>query len=268
MATVAQGQSIRLDVQFINKANQLADPDDLELSIYNPANVLVVDGATVGVETGDITKTGVGRYYYDLTLASDAPTGTYVATWNGEIEGDSFEKDDVFPVVLAGTSIAAENVLFETDKKIKNAALLRTYLKDRDSRNYAFENDEISLFLDGALADVNAWPTFTSYNWTTVPDDWIHLVAMGGQVMALYAQALIEAGREFQITDNGIQFNPPGVSSAMQSIAGTLVQGYTERKEKVKYNIKPDPRGIGTYRVLAVNPYLIRLRHLREKRIV
>lgn len=268
MATVAQGQSIRLDVQFINKANQLVDPDNLTLSVYNPANTLVVDGATVGVDTGDITNVNVGRYYYDLTLSATAPVGTYIATWVGSIEGDSFEKDDVFSVVLSGTDIAAANVFFETEKKLKVSALLRAYLKDRDSRNYAFENDEISLFLDGSLSDINAWPTFTSYDWVTVPFDWMHLLAMGGQVMALYAQALIEAGREFQITDNGIQFNPPGLSSAMTTIAGSLVQQYTERKEKLKYNIKPEPRGIGTYRVLAVNPYLIRLRHLREKRIV
>ncbi len=268
MATVAQGQSIRLDVQFLNKANQLVDPDDLELSVFNPANTLVVDGAVVGVSVGDITNINVGRYYYDLTLASNAPAGTYIVTWAGVIEGNSFEKDDIFSVVLAGTSIAAANVFFETDKKIRVAALLRTYLKDRDARNYAFENDEVSLFLDGALSDINAWPTFTSYDWLTVPGDWMHLLAMGGQVMALYAQTLIEAGREFQITDNGIQFNPPGLSSAMQSIAATLVQQYAERKEKLKYNIKPEPRAVGTYRVLAVNPYLIRLRHLREKRIV
>ena len=38
------------------------------------------------------------------------------------------------------------------------------------------------------------------------------ILVEGATLYALASQALIERGREFQITDNGLNFNPPTVS--------------------------------------------------------
>lgn len=133
---------------------------------------------------------------------------------------------------------------------------------------WAFTEDEIDMQLETSLADFNAWPMFTCYTWDTVPQEFIGVIVLGAQVFSLFAQGLLESGREFTITDNGISFNPPQISGYMQTAASTLLQTYTEMKEKIKANLKPHPAGIGTFRVTSILPALTRLRHLRAKQII
>lgn len=268
MSTVKRLQSIRLDVTFHDVDKEITDPSSLVVSIYDPNNVAQVTEAEIGPLSSQIQWVGTGQYYFDYTVPAGGLEGTWIVRWGGVLSGKSFLKDDLFSVVSDITTIAAPGVVFENDTKLQFANTLRTYLKDRDPRNYAFQDEEIGVFLDGALADVNLWPTATNFNWDSVPQNWLHVVSVGGQVMALYAQSLIEAGREFTINDQGINFNPPPVHQAMLSVAQSLVQSYADLKERAKYHIKPGPAAIGTYRVLAINPMLARLRHLREKRIV
>ena len=86
--------------------------------------------------------------------------------------------------------------------------------------------------------------------------------------MALYAQGLLEQGREFTITDNGISFTPPGLGAYMQSTASAILAQYQKEKEDIKGNMKPAPHYLGTFRTLSVLPSFIRLKHLREKQII
>lgn len=132
---------------------------------------------------------------------------------------------------------------------------------------WAFQEDEVDMFLEASLADFNAEPTFTNFNWHDLEDRWLHVIALGAQVMALYAQGLIEAGREFVITDNGISFQPPAISGHMQSTASQLLSHYDQLKQRIKGNMKPRPQGVGLFQPLAIHPAFLRLRHLRERRL-
>lgn len=152
--------------------------------------------------------------------------------------------------------------------KDRTVAMLRVKLKDIVPECWAFSEDEIDMFLETSLSDFNATPTFTFFTWDTLPEIYLAIIAMGGHVWALYAQGLLEAGREFNITDNGIAFTPPQISGYMQTMASSILAAYTDLKEKIKANIKPGPAGIGTFRVLSLLPQLSRLRHLRSKQIV
>jgi hypothetical protein len=151
--------------------------------------------------------------------------------------------------------------------KNKCVAMTRVMLKDIDSSCWAFQEDEIDMFLEASLADFNAEPTFTNFNWHDLEDRWLHVIALGAQVMALYAQGLIEVGREFVITDNGISFQPPAISNYMQSTASQLLGHYDQLKQRIKSNMKPRPQGIGLFQPLAIHPAFLRLRHLRERRL-
>jgi|GEM_PF-5048658 len=133
---------------------------------------------------------------------------------------------------------------------------------------WAFSEDEIDMYLESALSDFNATPMFTRFQWHDLEDRWLHIISLGAQVFALFAQGLIEVGREFVITDNGISFQPPPISSHFQSTASTLLAHYQQNKELIKGNMKPTPSAVGVFTVLAINPMLTRLRHLRERRIV
>lgn len=151
--------------------------------------------------------------------------------------------------------------------KDKAHSLVRAMLKDTDPSCQAFTDDEIDMYLEGSLWAFNARPTFTAFLWDHMQDRWLDIIAKGATIWALYAQSLIEAGREFTITDNGISYTPPPVSDKIQSYASTLLQHYTAELTEIKSNFKPLPAAVGLFSVLDISPGLRRLRHLREKKI-
>jgi len=176
---------------------------------------------------------------------------------DGFWDGISYEDLCVIPITPRGQCI-----------KDRAAAMARAQLKDTDPTCWAFSEDEIDMYLESALSDFNATPMFTRFQWHDLEDRWLHILALGAQVFALFAQGLVEVGREFVITDNGISFQPPPISSHFQSTATTLLAHYQQNKELIKGNMKPTPSAVGVFTVLAINPMLTRLRHLRERRIV
>ena len=176
---------------------------------------------------------------------------------NGFWDGISNKESCVTPIGKRGQCM-----------KDKCVAMTRVRLKDIVPSCWAFGEDEIDMLLETSLSDFNAWPTFTCFTWDTLPDNFLGVIVLGAQIFGLFAQGMLEAGREFNVTDNGISFTPPQISGYMQTSASALLAHYTELREKIKANIKPSPGGIGTFRVMSVVPQLSRLRHLRSKQII
>ncbi|GAF93973.1 unnamed protein product, partial [marine sediment metagenome] len=87
-------------------------------------------------------------------------------------------------------------------------------------------------------------------------------------LLALAAQALIERGREFSITDSGVTYQPPAVSDMLNTQYSAQLADYKEKLKMIKCSMKPEPRGLGTFRVTAISPNFLRLRHLRERQIL
>ena len=151
--------------------------------------------------------------------------------------------------------------------KSKAYAMTRTMLRDSDGSCYAFSDDDIDMFLEQSLWAFNAKPTFTNFKWDNIQERWIDIITKGATIWALYAQGLIEAGREFVINENGVSFTPPPVSEKLHSYATSLLAHYEKELTEIKQNFKPLPAGIGQFSVLDISPALRRLRHLREKKI-
>jgi hypothetical protein len=70
MTLYQTGESLRLTATIVDTDGAAVDPTTTTISIKKP------DG-TMAVTDGAMTKSGVGSYYYDYTIASDA--GTYSA---------------------------------------------------------------------------------------------------------------------------------------------------------------------------------------------
>jgi len=94
------------------------------------------------------------------------------------------------------------------------------------------------------------------------------VIVEGAFILASAAKMLVEAGREFTLNDNGITLQPPQLSSVLNNELSAFLGPHIERLKQIKWSMKPAPVGIGTYRVLAVSPNFMRLRHLRQRRIV
>ena len=91
----------------------------------------------------------------------------------------------------------------------------------------------------------------------------------GATIMALSSQALVEKGRDFTISDGGISYQPPQLGDFLSSHYSQWLTAYRERLKFIKNSIRPGPRGFGTYTNVASGaPAFVRLRHLRQRRIV
>ena len=134
-----------------------------------------------------------------------------------------------------------------------------------------FSVDMLVTFLAIQLWEFNQIAHFTEF---TFDDDvFINqfgaILVQGATIWALASKALIERGREFQISDNGIQFTPPTVSELMNTQWNAELTNHTEKLKQIKASLKPGPLGLGTLTVtVARNPLLSQLRHRRARIII
>jgi len=169
-----------------------------------------------------------------------------------------------------------KRIIDECELEILNDLIcqMRAELKDSNTSCYAFSAAELSAFLDAALSEFNGTPTFTNFTWKSIDLRRFRFIIVEGAVLlALGAQVLIEAGREFTITENGINFNPAQVSAALQNQFTARFTQYKNDLLFIKDHFRASPAAVLNYQSLLVNdgilgnPAIARLRHLRQRRI-
>ncbi len=143
---------------------------------------------------------------------------------------------------------------------------LRQVLNDTDSSCEIFGDSQLLSYLDLSLQSVNSHPTWTFYTLDSLPRDWYNVVVLGGYVYALNAQGLVERARNFNISDQGVNYTPPDLPGHFQSLAQAMEAKFAAEKERIKANVRPVPVGLGSTRVLTPNPAILRMRHLRAHR--
>lgn len=227
-------------------------PPDGILDAPSPRGTPAKDGMfgnTFGFDgtSGMIPATGGERT--DRAKVKNDPSPGY---WNGLPFGQEYNR----PIGPRGEYI-----------KSKAHAVVRAMLKDTDATCFAFSQDEIDLYLESSLWAFNAKPTFTNFQWCNIQERWLDIISKGAVIFALYAQGLLEVGREFTINENGISFTPPPVSEKLHSYASAMMAHYEKELLDIKQNFRPMPGAVGIFDISAISPSLKRLRHLREKRI-
>lgn len=103
-----------------------------------------------------------------------------------------------------------------------------------------FANDSLVNFLKLALSEFNQTPHFTSFELADSKfiDQFSEILVEGATLYALSSQALIEKGREYQLSDNGIAVFPPEVSEMLNTQYSTLLTHHWEKLKFVKQHIK------------------------------
>ena len=244
--------------------------------------------------TTDVYRIDTGRYRYTYTVPSSAPTGTWVDLWSATVNGLPTEARLNFIVLTAaadievsGKEIGDDPDISYTQTEIEGINRLLSCLKNRLKNNLEvettdaygnitftdctiFTDEELTWFLRCSLSEFNQTPHFSDFTFgdEVIYDRFGYVIVEGAWIMALAAQMLIEAGREFTITDNGVTMNPPQLSATLNNELSQFVTRHTEMLKYIKTSIKPRPRGFGGFRVLAISPNYLRLRHLRQRRIV
>lgn len=208
------------------------------------------------------------RYYNSISGASndysDWAFGTSDDPQIGDPAGISYTEDEIvgINILLAMLKARLKNdVQKETIDVNGNVTLTDCPI---------FANDELVWFLRASLSEFNMMPHFTdfTFNMPIVYDRYAYIIIEGAYILAAAAQMLIEAGREFTISDNNISLQPPPLSTVLNNQLSAFISKHVEQLKQIKYSIKPSPVGFGTFRVLANNPNFLRLRHLRQRRII
>lgn len=298
-AGVNQGQLIRLEIQYYDSAGNYVDPTTTPtISIVNPTNTIVFNAnGTTGVSRQD-----TGLFYYDYTVPINGVLGIWQDIWSVQVGNVPFNTvlnftvDQVTSPVSASAGQEIDPQL--SSNGVKNILLLmkllRTrlgsdgvrrkrdqfgrYILDKNGQYVlepcnVFATDELYTFLKASLAEFNSIPHFTSftYNDPHFVNTFQHELTEGAFILAMALQGLREKGREFQMTDDGLSYQPPQIADYLKGYLSDFMTNYRERLKFIKCQMKPNPIGFGTVYSLAgggVSPAFIRLRHLRARQII
>jgi len=286
------GRQIELYVRFCDAAGNPANADSIPMVEATDA-----DGNVRRL----LNKTGVslvndpGVYLFSYEIPINAVDGYWTDRWVAEIGGEevqqSFQfnvlnggavKEDVLPVHTPGDDVTFEfneaeveciNVLLKIlRKRLNSDGKVRV-----DNGNGGFDlvdcpifsDDELICFLVNSLSEFNQYPHFTSFTFADqiMCTKFVDIIVQGASILALAAQALIERGREFEINDNGISYQPPKVSEMLNTQYTAQLANYMEKLKMIKFSIKPSPKSIGNWKITGISTRYRNLRHRRAGRI-
>lgn len=299
MAIKARGElidvtdQVNLTVQFKDSLGNPIDTDSFpQISIVQPSGLVALAPTSTGV-----ARVSTGKYSFIYTIPINGPYGVFNDIWTGYVSG--FRIETTFSFVVTHTQIPAINTdgyvhlgddpgFNYSQAAIKNINKLLKSLKARlNSSGKAkatdvygnityvdcdiFSVDMLVTFLATALWNFNQVPFFTFFQFDddNFVEQFGEILVEGATLYALSSKALIERGREFQITDNGLSFNPPTVSELMNTQYSTLLTHYWEKLKYIKNSLRPSPKGLGVFSMnSAINPAFSRLRHMRARRLI
>ena len=287
-------QYIDLYVRFVDAAGNPANTDDTPtVTIYDSEGSLKRSSSSSGV--GLIDDGEAGLYHLSWEIPANSIDGYYTDTWTAEIGNTSVSNTFSFRVISSGTITQVDEPVFEPGDDVEwdftqdesyginiLLKLLKPRLKNdgtrkiRDGNTYTevacsiFTDDELIAFLVNSLSEFNQFPHFTNYNFNDpqIYGIFADIIVQGAALLAMAAQALIERGREFNITDNGVTFAAPAVSEILNAQYTTQLADYKDKLKNIKYSLKPGPISLGTFRCSAMAPAYLRLRHLRQRQII
>lgn len=285
-------EQVNLTIQFKDFTGTPIDADNYpQISIVQPSGLVLLAPTSAGV-----TRIDTGKYSYTFTVPFNGPYGVFNDIWVGYVNG--FRAESTLSFVVTPTQIPSINSdgylalgddpgFHYSQEAIKNINLLLKILKRRlnssgkalSKDSYGnniyvdcdiFSIDTLTSFLAAALWDFNQVPFFTDFEFddSAFVRQFGEILVEGATLYALSSHALIERGREFQISDNGINFTPPTVSEMLNTQYNSLISTYNDKLKMIKNSLRPAPLGLGTMSMntAGLNPAINRLRHLKSRR--
>lgn len=284
---------VNLTIQFKDPSGNPINTDSYpQISIVQPSGLVALAPTSVGV-----SQIATGTYSYIFTIPINGPYGIFNDIWTGYVNG--FLIQATLDFVVLHTQVPALNTdgyvhlgddpgfnysqsaTRNINKLIKSLkGRLNSAGKAKSTDSYGnvvyvdcdiFSVDVLTTSLANALWDFNQVPYFTFFTFddTGFVEQFGEILVEGATLYCLASKALIERGREFQFTDNGLNFNPPTVSELLNTQYNTLLSHYWEKLKMIKASLRPAPKGLGVFSMTsAINPAFARLRHLRERRLI
>jgi len=290
--TILHTDIVRLQAQFKDSTGMAVDLDVFPtITIIQPSGNVVLGPTSTGV-----MRLGVGLYAFDYTVGINDPIGVWLDSWDGVLSGIPITGDFCF--IVHNTQLPSINTdgykalgddpgfNFSQLAICNINDLIKKLRAELDSSGKSFMQDEFGndvftdcdiytvdqlvTFLVYSLSMFNQVPHFTLFTFedTDIMQQFCSILVEGAVIQALASKMLLERGREFQITDQGLNFNPPTVSELMSTEWSGLLTHHKEIVQMIKFNMKPSPFGLGTLTIsTSRHPAIARLRHLRARQL-
>lgn len=289
--TIDVSEMVNLTVQFKDSSGNPVDTDITpQVSIVQPSGNILLAPTSAGVNRLD-----VGKYSYVFSVPLLGPYGTYNDIWSGYVSGNYVEATLSFVVIhtdipsinsdgyskigddpgfhYSQTAIQNINKLIKMLKSRLNSAG-KIPGKDEFGNTVYYDCDIFSVeqlvnFLSMALSYFNSVPYFTYFTFddSTFIAQFGEMLVQGAALYALASQALIEKGRDFNISDNGITYTPATMADLLQSQYSGELSIYWDQLKYIKNSMRPAALGMGSWTIQTVHPSFRRLRHLRSRRL-
>lgn len=289
---VSATESIALTIQVKNNQGLPQDLDSVpSVSLVSPSGLVVMNPTSAGVE-----RLGPGNYQFIYNIPYNGPYGVWTDVWQGSFSGSIIEKTGQFIVSytqyydtiqqdgyyklgvdygfnFSQTSIPNINKILKALKARLNSSGKAKVVDGYGNEYYVdcdiFSTDTLITFICMALSKFNQTPYKTHFTFddTDFIGDHLEILTRLASLHALSSKALIERGAEYQITDSGINFNPPSVAEMLNTQFNTeLTQTWTEL-DLIKSSMRPHPMSLGIFSMNSgSNTQFARLRHKREGR--
>jgi hypothetical protein len=297
MAILPRSQIIQPNDTVSLAAKFAVDGNPIDLDTFPQVSIIQPSGGVVIAPTSlGVMRIGTGEYQFNYNVGLYPPIGTWRDVWQGVYQGYSLIGEYSFTTFnsqLPGVNTDGQpklgddpgfnfspTAICNINKILK---LLRARLKARGKARRIDENgnpvykdcdiytvDELVSFICSALSDFNMIPHFTffTYDDTPIIEQFCEIFVQGALYLALGAQSLIERGREFQVSDNGIGFTPPTVSELLNSQYAKELDQWYDKCKLIKVNMRSSPLGLSSMSYTSgASPQFRRLRTFRARQI-
>lgn len=295
------GQEVKLEISYTDINGYPITPDAIPT-----VEILNASGTSIYTSTTDVYRIDEGLYQILFTVPDDSVAGVFNDVWSAVIGGQTLQTTFTFTVVDASVGVApttgpgrikiGDDIDFGfSDEEIYGINVLLKFLKARlnstgvkpkvdefgafvrdvdgnivEEECNVFTDEALVVFLLQSLSEFNSTPFFTAYTFADrlIYTTFSNLIIEGAYVSAIAAQSIVEKGRDFTISDGGINYTPPQLGDFFQSHYSGFLSSYRERLKFVKNSIRPGPVYYTTTSSFTTgNPAWARLRHLRSRRI-
>lgn len=287
-SAVPVGQIIDLDVQFTDAAGYSRDADFTPSVRIEDADDVVIRASS----SDDVERVGLGLYRLSFEVPDGYAEGIWNDEWTGVVDGYAaiatfaFVVNSISTIATVNTTAPSPDAAIGDDPdieytqaEIQGINILLDGLEAR-LRNQSVAPDgtpcpvvpidELARYLRLSLSEFNSYPTFTAYVFSDrlVYGMFADIIIEGAFLQALSAVAILSAGQELVVTDNGVTLTPPPVSATINTVLSSRQSLYLEKLKNAKRNIRPAPLGMGAGRIAGNSPQVLRLRHRKEGQII
>jgi hypothetical protein len=154
-----------------------------------------------------------------------------------------------------------------TDRERELIHILRTMLKDypddnmltlnhlvEQDRGERWSDQQLLVYIQQGVADVNSEPPLTSYTVENFPTNWQSCMMTGALIFALLAETIKQSGESFSYSDNGLSLSID-VAAKYQGVLSTMLSAYSSSKQNLKRSCRPKSSSIKSGPSLRLRTY-------------